>query len=991
MSGVTLQRMLDEIPESSLPPNWRGFDLLQFSREKQLWDYQQQALQNALKALWKYYSYAGLSVLERKQAFAQWYRDFGMEEDLDIGLNRKTKARRALISLLENYYPVESDEKKATLGYEHFSNRMAFWMATGSGKTLVIVKLVELLKLLMEREEIPRNDILVLAHRDDLLEQLRQHVEEFNTSGDLNIVLHELKEYSEVKHSQPRLFSATEVHIFYYRSDNLSDEQKEKIIDFRSYDNEGRWYVLLDEAHKGDKEDSKRQQIYSIMSRNGFLFNFSATFTDPRDIITTAFDFNLSKFIQAGFGKHIFIFEEDTKAFRKKEDFTDNEKQKIILKALIMLSLARQQEGRVRAVDLSLYHRPLLMTLVNSVNTKDADLKMFFRELALIGKGQIDESQWQNAKSELRSELGLHPSYMYEGSLPVLVADRDLENISQADLRKAVFNCDLPGEIEVLIRPSDRQEVALKLKTNDEPFALIRIGDISKWLTEEFKGYEINQHFNEDSFFERLNKAGSDINMLLGSRSFYEGWDSNRPNVIMYINIGVGFDAKKFILQSVGRGARIEPLKDKRKRFSYLKTGGLLTADEELLFEQVKNDVLVLESEFIFGTNREALTAVIEGLEQEDEELGSQEISLDVNWQEVKNKTLLVPVYRMQDQPLAEKKKSMAKFSLSAQNLRVFEKYMQYLDDDRVLLAMYNALPKQVSLMRKNLEDPSKHFRTEGPNYTNLDVLLGQALRFSTLYGKEFKEFKLLEDEINHYKHVRLALPKVDFERFEFQLQTFKEKPRKVAELRAKYDAGQLNFDEMFAQSAKLSSLESFDYKGQPVKFLNVAQHYYLPMLTSEDEKIEYIRSVIKVESEIRFLKKLISYLEEPENKFKMMDWWLFSRVDETYDQVNVPYYNPPENKVLNFKPDFIFWLQRGSDYNIIFVDPKGTSRTEYEHKVDGFRELFEKDGRPIVFEYDGLRVQVHLFLFTTDTALLSDGYRRFWLDRVEGLLAGIV
>lgn len=991
MSSVILQRMLDEIPDGSLPPNWRGFELGQFSREKQLWDYQQQALTNALKALWKYYSPLGLTVAERKQAFTEWYHDFGVEENLGISLDRKTKAGRALINLLEEYYPIEGDEKKASLAHEHLSNRMAFWMATGSGKTLVIVKLVELLNLLMERGEIPRNNVLVLAHRDDLLEQLKAHVKEFNTIGDLNIVLHELKEYNEVKFNQPQLFSATECHIFYYRSDNLSDEQKEKIIDFRSYDNDGRWYVLLDEAHKGDKEDSKRQQIYTIMARNGFLFNFSATFTDRRDIITTAYDFNLSKFIQSGFGKHIYIFEEDTRAFRKKEDFTDNQKQKIVLKALIMLSLARQQEARVRAMGPSLYHRPLLMTLVNSVNTKDADLKMFFRELARIGKGEIDESQWKDAKSELRAELGAHtPTFMYEGFEKVRVADRDLESISQTELRKAVFNCDLPGEIEVLIRPSDRQEVALKLKTSDEPFALIRIGDISKWLTEEFRGYEINQHFNEESFFERLNKEGSDINMLLGSRSFYEGWDSNRPNVIMYINIGVGFDAKKFILQSVGRGARIEPVKDKRKRFAYLKTGGLLTDQEELLFEQVKNDVLILESEFIFGTNRDALTAVIEGLEQEDEELDSQEISLDVNWQEVKDKTLLVPVYRMQDQPLAEKKKGMAKFSLSAQNLAVFENYLQHLDDDRVLLAMHNAQPKQLSLLRKNLTNPSEHFRTEGPNYTNLDVLLGQALRFTTLYGKEFQEFKQLEDEINHFKHVRLFLPKVDFERFESQLQTFKEKPKKVADLKAKYETGQLKFEEFFPQAALLETANSFEYKGQSVKFLNLAQHYYLPMLTSEDEKIEYIRSVIKVESEVRFLNKLIQYLEEPGNKFKMMDWWLVSRVDETYDQVNVPYYNPFENKVLNFKPDFIFWLQKGSDYHIIFVDPKGTSRTEYEHKVDGFKLLFEKDDKPIVFNQEGLKVQVHLALFTTDTAFSSDGYRRFWLDRVEALLAGI-
>jgi type III restriction enzyme len=30
----------------------------------------------------------------------------------------------------------------------------------------------------------------------------------------------------------------------------------------------------------------------------------------------------------------------------------------------------------------------------------------------------------------------------------------------------------------------------------------------------------------------------------MGSRSFYEGWDSNRPNVANFINIGVGTDAR---------------------------------------------------------------------------------------------------------------------------------------------------------------------------------------------------------------------------------------------------------------------------------------------------------------------------------------------------------------------------------------------------------------------------------------------------------------
>ena len=190
--------------------------------------------------------------------------------DLDIPLDRSSVARRKLSALLQKYY--QADESGECLPYVQFINRMSFWMATGSGKTLVIVKMIELLHSLMLRGEIPAHDILVLAHRDDLLEQLRQHVDEFNTEGRLYIRLRELREYAEIRRESPSLFHGQELTVFYYRSDNLSDEQKEKIIDFRNYDNDGGWYILLDEAHKGDKEDSKRQQIYSILSRNGFLF-----------------------------------------------------------------------------------------------------------------------------------------------------------------------------------------------------------------------------------------------------------------------------------------------------------------------------------------------------------------------------------------------------------------------------------------------------------------------------------------------------------------------------------------------------------------------------------------------------------------------------------------------------------------------------------------------------------------------------------------------
>ncbi|MDX9866109.1 MAG: DEAD/DEAH box helicase family protein, partial [Anaerolineaceae bacterium] len=625
MTRIYLEELAENLRPDRLPANWSTFDLASFSRGKQLWEYQQTALRNALAALWQYYHGSDADLADTpalKEAYLQWYRDFGLDQNLDIPLDRSSRARRQVTSLLEGFY--ETDETGDSLPYVQFINRMSFWMATGSGKTLVIVKLIELLQELIRRGEMPAHDILVLAHRDDLLAQLHKHVDDFNNQGSFHIHLRELREYADAKHAQPTLLDDQELTVFYYRSDNLSDEQKEKIIDFRSYDNDGGWYILLDEAHKGDREDSKRQHIYSILSRNGFLFNFSATFTDDRDIISTVSNYNLSEFIRKGHGKHITILQQETRAFRRNEDYSDDEKQKIILKGLIMLAYTRQFEQRVRQVRSDLYHRPLLMALVNSVNTQDADLKLFFRELVRIGSGDIDQQIWEQAKNELLQELRDQPEYLFESRTPLQIHQDVLYNIDQTSLLKAVFNANGPGEIEVLTRPSNRKEVAFKLKTSDDPFALVRIGDISAWLKEELTGYEINRQVTDEGYFARLNQPDSDINILLGSRSFYEGWDSNRPNVIMYVNIGTGTDARKFILQSVGRGVRIEPLRNQRKRLRELHTSGAL--NDPALFDAVKNNILPLESVFIFGTNREALEVVISELDQESKKTAFHEI-----------------------------------------------------------------------------------------------------------------------------------------------------------------------------------------------------------------------------------------------------------------------------------------------------------------------------------------------------------------------------
>lgn len=859
-------------------------------------------------------------------------------------------------------------------------------MATGSGKTLVIVKLVEILHELIKRGEIPNHDILILAHRDDLLDQLQDHIDNYNTSGNLHIQLHELRDYSEVKRSGPNLFAENERTVFFYRSDNLSDEQKEKIIDFRNYDNHGNWYILLDEAHKGDREDSKRQQIYNILARNGFLFNFSATFTDAREIITTAFNFNLSEFIRKGYGKHIYVFGQETRAFRNKEDFTEGEKQKIVLKALILLTHIQQQAGKVQSIDPGLFHRPLLMALVNSVNTKDADLKLLFRELARIAKSDIDEQQWVEAKRELLAELSQNPSYVYEQGSSIRLDTESIESIKISDMLSAVFNTDQPGQIEILFRPSDRKEIAFKLKTSDEPFALIRIGDISDWIVKELQDYEVNHRFDDEGYFDRLNKNESTINLLLGSRSFYEGWDSNRPNVIMYINIGTGTDAKKFILQSVGRGARIEPLEGYRKRFDALLVSGVLSDKENELFQEVHNDILPLESEFIFGTNRSALETVIGELDQEDILPNYHEISLKKNLCQIDGKTLLIPVFKEQDRNLYHQR-GQAKFSLSSRNLEQLDAYLDYVNDDRVLLALYNVTPKQIENIRASINKPQEHFRTDGPNYKNISVLFSQVIRFTSLRAQEFEKFKLLEEEISHYQHVRVMLPDLEFERFEKQLSDYYTKPAKISELKAQYQAEQLDLDLFSEKLLLLNNSGKYTYQGKTVTFKEIKKHYYLPILISSDDTLEYLRSVIKVPSEVRFLNKLEDELRKSGNEFEKYDWWLFSRIDENWDQIYIPYYHPIENRMAKFKPDFIFWLKKGHEYQVLFVDPKGTSLSEYQFKVDGFRRLFEINGESIKFSHNDLEIVVRLALFTVDRGWSADFYKKYWFDNIGQML----
>src|SRR5439155_492251 len=160
------------------------------------------------------------------------------------------------------------------------------------------------------------------------------------------------------------------------------------------------------------------------------------------------------------------------------------------------------------------------------------------------------------------------------------------------------------------------------------------------WLREHLTGFDYIETLDTESFFAGLNDPDSSINILMGSRRFYEGWDSNRPNVINFVNIGMGDDARKFIMQSVGRGVRVQTWNRERRRFTELYESFPDTA----LFRKLKDNAVYPETLYVLGTNREALRFVLEEL-QKEKPVTQAILQLELNPNASKT-LLLVPEYR---------------------------------------------------------------------------------------------------------------------------------------------------------------------------------------------------------------------------------------------------------------------------------------------------------------------------------------------------------
>lgn len=905
---IVLEKIADSLNYDIL----ERMDISSFSSHKELFDYQVEALQKCIKILLRYFD----EYQEDKNKLFADYNNIP-HENLDFKPNE----------ILSEFYPQTGNR----IEFLHFINRMSFWMTTGSGKSIVIIKLIEILNELMRLSLIPKRDILFFTANEDLIERFKEHINEYNQNKDLKISMISLKEYESCK-KFPTLFNETP--LFYYKSDLMSTESKINIVNFRDYLNDGKNYIILDEAHKGDKQDSKRQNIFSILSQNGFLFNFSATFTDVRDIASTVYNLNAAVWTKKGYGKKIYLLQNDLKAFKEKADLNKRAKQKAILKSLILLAFVKKYKIG------GAYHEPMIVAFTNSVIKKDSDLELFFKEIDDCSKN-IDGEIFREAKIDLYEEFS-NTEYLVSDSSGETIAEfRDMvKDINENDILESFFNSNDYGNMEAIFNKQKPEEIAFKLDNSDKPFALIKISDTRTWIEDKLK-IRIDESFRDGGYFENIDN--NTINILMGSRSFYEGWDSNRPNIMLFINIG-SEEAKKFVTQAIGRGLRIESHKNYRQRSGESKP---------------------LETLFVLSTNIDAINTIMTEVKEASNADEFEEIALSKTDRD--EKILYIPIYKKIKKTIDQINKKHS-FKLSKENRVRLQEYITNIPPELFILEHKVYKPREYDLLKDFMLDDDNFKIDDNSHYRNYDFLIEKIKMVLEQDIKEISGFKNIEDEIVSFKKIKVLKHKKE------QLLKNIESVKKLQKLSDDESFEKSKQDNIPLQIAMEKYQKDFiNFEEAMIKKLR--QHYYKPIIYSELESIDWIKNIISVPSEVGFLKELFGLVDYIDSKY---EWWMFSKLNEHYDkEIYIPYLKDYQEK--SFYPDFIFWLKKDDRFEILFIDPKGTVYTDYEFKIDGYKDVFMENHNLKVFKNN---ITVRLCLYNFEQKSIANAYRDFWVDR---------
>lgn len=453
--------------------------------------------------------------------------------------------------------------------------KLAFMMATGSGKTLLFH--LNYLQFLHYNGSKPLANILLITPGPDLS---AQHLRELQASG-LPCRLFDSERSRDLTET-PHTIEIIGISRFVA-------EKKDKGTRIEPASFSGRNLIFVDEGHRSKSEEGVQRQIReALVGDDGFVFEYSATFQQAfagddddqrarRDEYGAAicFDYSYKWFLHDGYGKDFTVLNSSG---------ADAEAGTWSLLAGLFVFAAQSHAYRNNHAALKEYNvaAPLALMVGREIagSTQDdattradvlAALRFFHRFLrnergwtvqalgALLGSNTPIDTQNHGVALKEARDYWRTAGVTEGGGLFEWVATHVLHSPGGGGL---VVHRIKGNENEIALRGSEDQ--------NQRPFGLVYIGkapDLTNAIPAD-SGIEQSDDHLADAWFPRIDEPGSPVNFLLGAKKFIEGWSSWRVSALGLINIGKSEGSE--IIQLFGRGVRLLGLHRLLKRSKYL-------------------------------------------------------------------------------------------------------------------------------------------------------------------------------------------------------------------------------------------------------------------------------------------------------------------------------------------------------------------------------------------------------------------------------------
>lgn len=855
--------------------------------------------------------------------YYQWFSLLFTEYFFDVYSNNPTNLTNAL-----NAYAQESKDFKDIEPYTaNDLKKLAYWMATGSGKTLLMhCNYWQITKYFKEWE-----NIILITPNEGLS---RQHYESCLESGIPAKLYSGSEESLKTKEGEILILEITKL---------AKGKEGEGVSVDVDYFSESKNLVFIDEGHKGQKSEErawKNLREHLTRGEGSFTFEYSATFgqiitSSTKDLLqeygkSIIFDYSYRHFYTDGYGKDFSVFNLDAK-----NEYSEEQNRLLLTASLLgyyeQLALFEQFEKDLRQYNIE---KPLwvfvgsrvISSSSNTLTQGDKEsvsdvsriVKFFKYALSSPAALQADINRILKGDTGLRDADG---NDIFKGHFEYLKKEIP---VAETILTK-VFNG--IGNIEAYQVKQADGEIALKTKTSDQYFAVINIGDVPKYAktleADTAGGLTIQDDSFTKSLFQAISETDSTINILIGSKKFIEGWNSWRVSSMGLMNMGKSEGAQ--IIQLFGRGVR-------------LKGKNLSLKREEA---NAPYYVRALQTISIMGLNASYMNRFLVEIEKEVPDYTNYPIEIKLNQEDQWNGQIMT-FRKQEDKSFKDEiieleynadvakrvtidlrnKVSIASGGFNSQTaedaeeynenfLKEFRGFIDYslllLEANRYkLLKGYHNMIVTQSVLSELIENGGfnllSHKGQFGINEAISGIIQGVAVSLVKDYINKFYADKekaflskyLMYDLLTHNEHEAM----------------FPASHTMIVKVPKKYDT-------FFAElEAKIRDIYEKDDKTLPS--IHFDKHLYSPIASIADgKKFKEIKTVpVRLnEGERDFINHLREYVKESK---QFEDKKLF--VLRNLSVKGIGFFMESSS----FYPDFVVWVIDGSKQYIYFLDPKG-------------------------------------------------------------------